>query len=230
MSRATVWLNVAFNFTYISSLCVTSMSLWLKANCKPLWQHFVRHGGVCLYSSLIYACLWMTAWNGLSSSSPLAFHRGSWAWLWRGALVLSACSAGPQDPNTWWACRVPGRAYKSSTLSASHPLLSLLPKGWLWAIERTRWHAGHMLCCLFLSMKCYNNKNVSKGIYLLYHDGTTTIPSTSENLLLLWKVLVCYHFYLWLRKMKSVSSESFHVIVVVWAWVLSCSTKCSFPL
>lgn len=119
--------------------CVASGLLCLQVFCTSLWQHIVRHGGVCLYSFLIHACLWMPACSGLPPSSPLALLRGSWAWLWRGALVLWARSAGPQDPNTWWACRVPGRAHKSAHCQqATH--CCHFHSGWWWATETTRWH------------------------------------------------------------------------------------------
>lgn len=99
-------------------------SAWFKASHKhPVYASVpcVFKRTVCLHgsilwdvcvSSLIHVCLWMTAWNGLPLSSPLAFHGDSWAWLWRGALVLSACSGGPQDSNTWWAFREPGSTHK----------------------------------------------------------------------------------------------------------------------
>lgn len=75
-------------------LCTSALRC-LCTGTVSLWQHIVRHGGVCPYSALIHACLCAAASDGLSPSLPppfpLAFQKGSCVWFWRGALVPSVC-------------------------------------------------------------------------------------------------------------------------------------------
>ena len=153
---------------YVSHTKRHSVSLlWERAtSVSPLCTHIVFMAAFC-------ETWWCPSVLSLDSCLPLddclkqpppsfllAFHRGSWVWLWRGVLVPSARSAGPQDPSTSPACRVPGGAHKGSTLSTSHPRMSLSLTGRLEVIEMTRWQGfAHVDSCKLHNMECDMNKD-----------------------------------------------------------------------
>jgi len=124
--------------TFVTNGCLRQKDGFKLSCLGDIWPSYQLYGSFMSSSvglqAIFYGCvMWdvvlsvfIQLWFIAASLPPSLWHltEAAGPGFEEGPLLPSACSAGSQDPNTWWVCRVPGRAHKKNTLSASHPRLS----------------------------------------------------------------------------------------------------------